>query len=126
MPARGCDHTPCWAKALPATTVLAVASAAGCNRGSISDLSLGGGSHNVVVQWHASPTSGVTGYNVYRGATSGGPYTRLNSSVIASLSYTDRNVQAGQTYYYVVTAIGSDGFSESVYSQEARVTVPLP
>jgi fibronectin type 3 domain-containing protein len=106
--------------------LLAVAFGAGCNGGSVSNPPPSEGSHYVVLQWQASPTSGVTGYNVYRGTTSGGPYTRLNSSAVTGLNYTDENVQAGQTYYYVLTSIGSDGVTESVYSDEAHATVPSP
>jgi fibronectin type 3 domain-containing protein len=80
----------------------------------------------VVLQWDASSTSDVVGYNVYRSTVSGGPYTQLNSSVITDLNYIDENVQAGQTYYYVVTAIASDGVTESADSSEARATVPSP
>jgi fibronectin type 3 domain-containing protein len=106
--------------------LLAVAFGAGCNGGSLSSAPFSGGSHNVVLQWHASSTPNVAGYNVYRGTTSGGPYTRLNPSLITSLNYTDENVQAGQTYYYVVTVVASDGVSESAYSNEAHATVPSP
>jgi hypothetical protein len=68
----------------------------------------------------------VAGYNVYRGGISGGPYSRINSSIIIDLNYIDENVLAGQTYYYVVTAIASDGVTESPYSNEAPATVPSP
>jgi hypothetical protein len=86
----------------------------------------GMGTHDAILGWTASPTGGVIGYNVYRGTTSGGPYTRLNQSVITSLTYIDGDVQAGQTYYYVVTAIASNGVTESAYSDEVQATVPSP
>lgn len=88
----------------------------------------GGGapSHYVDLQWDPSPSPGVIGYNVYRGTISGGPYTKLNSSFITELTYTDEDVQAGQTYYYVATAIASDGVTESPYSNEASAFVPSP
>src|SRR5271154_2730839 len=35
-------------------------------------------SHSVALSWDAS-TSSVVGYNIYRGARSGGPYSRLNA-----------------------------------------------
>jgi fibronectin type 3 domain-containing protein len=40
-------------------------------------------------------------------------------------SYTDTAVQASQTYYYVTTAVDSNN-NESIYSNEARATVPTP
>jgi fibronectin type 3 domain-containing protein len=39
------------------------------------------------------------------------------------LSYNDASVQAGVTYYYVVTAF-DDRAQKSVYSAEARAVVP--
>jgi len=51
--------------------------------------------------------STVAGYNVYRGTVSGGPYTKINSSLVAALDYIDSTVQSGTTYFYVTTAIDS-------------------
>ena len=94
--------------------------------GSPQAVSLSGtGTHDVILSWTASPTSGVVGYNVYRGTTSGGPYsTLLNATPVNGTTYTDATVQAGQTYYYVVTAVGSDGVTQSVDSSPASATVP--
>jgi hypothetical protein len=80
--------------------------------------------HSVSLSWTAS-TSTVVGYNVYRGTQSGGPYAVLNGAADASTSYTDSTVQAGQTYYYVVTAVDSGG-NESVNSNQAQAVVPTP
>jgi len=44
---------------------------------------------------------------------------------VASTTYTDSTVQAGVTYFYVVTAVDSSG-NESVYSNQASATVPTP
>ena len=84
----------------------------------------GAGTHDVILSWTASTTPGVVGYDVYRGTTSGGPYpTQLNSTPINGTTYTDETVQAGQTYYYVVTAVASDG-TQSAYSNQVSATVP--
>jgi hypothetical protein len=81
--------------------------------------------HSVTLSWLASTSSGVVGYNLYRGTTSGGPYTKVTSSLVAGLGYTDNNVVAGQTYYYVATAV--DGSSnESAYSTPATAVIPTP
>ena len=77
----------------------------------------------VALSWTASTSPGVAGYNAYRSTVSGGPYTLLNSSLIATTSYNDVMVQSGYTYYYVTTAVDSQGL-ESVYSNEAAATVP--
>jgi Abnormal spindle-like microcephaly-assoc'd, ASPM-SPD-2-Hydin/Immunoglobulin domain/Immunoglobulin I-set domain len=79
-------------------------------------------SHSVTLTWTAS-TSAVSGYNVYRSTVSGGPYTKLNSSLIAATTYTDSTVQASTTYFYVVTSVDSSNV-ESADSTEVSVTVP--
>jgi fibronectin type 3 domain-containing protein len=78
--------------------------------------------HSVDLSWQASP-SNVQGYNVYRGSSSSGPYTKLNSAVDGSTSYTDSTVHSATTYYYVTTAVGSDG-NESVYSNQVKAVIP--
>jgi fibronectin type 3 domain-containing protein len=78
--------------------------------------------HSVALTWNAS-TSTVAGYNVYRGTVSGGPYAKINSSLVVVLDYTDSNVQSGTTYYYVTTAVNSSG-NESVFSNEVSGTIP--
>jgi hypothetical protein len=78
--------------------------------------------HSVVLTWVASSSTGVLGYNVYRGTQSGGPYTLLNTPIIAGLAYTDNAVSNGQTYCYVVTSVSSA--SEGGYSTEACAVIP--
>jgi hypothetical protein len=84
-----------------------------------------GNPHSVSLTWVASTSTNVVGYNVYRGTAPGGPYTLLTSTRVAGLAYTDLAVQAGQTYYYVVTAVDSSN-NASVYSTEAMAVVPYP
>jgi hypothetical protein len=79
--------------------------------------------HSVSLAWNASTSSNVTGYNIYRGTISGGPYTRINSSLNPSTNDTDSSVQSGQTYYYVVTAVDSSA-NESSYSNEVQAIIP--
>jgi len=87
----------------------------------------GAGTHDAILSWTARTTSGVVGYNVYRGTASGGESaTPLNSSPINGTTYTDATVQAGQTYYYVVTAVASDDATQSANSNEVSATVPSP
>jgi fibronectin type 3 domain-containing protein len=77
----------------------------------------------VALAWTAS-TSAVSGYNVYRGTTPSGPYaTKLNSSLVGSIQFTDSTVTAGQTYYYVVTAVDSNNV-ESTFSNQATAIIP--
>ncbi len=91
--------------------------------GSPQAVSLSGtGSSDVILSWVGSPSSGVVGYNVYRGTASGGESsTPLNSTPINGTSYVDANVTAGATYYYVVTTVGSSGV-QSAPSNETGAT----
>jgi len=84
--------------------------------------------HSVSLNWTAS-TSSVVGYNVYSSHVSGGPYAKLNASPMPATAFTDTTVQAGQTYYYVTTAVASQagtsgGTSESAFSAEVSAIVP--
>lgn len=80
-------------------------------------------SATVSLNWRPSSSSGVSGYRVYRGATAGGPYTRITSSTLPALTYDDTDVTSGRSYYYVVTAVTTNG-TESGFSSEARANVP--
>jgi ASPM-SPD-2-Hydin domain-containing protein/centrosomal CEP192-like protein len=98
------------------------------NSTSASEAASGSGAtiqHNVDLSWNASTSSSVSGYNVYRGTVSGGPYAKINSALDYALSYSDSTVKSGQTYYYVTTAVDSSGV-ESSYSTQVQAVIPLP
>ncbi len=78
--------------------------------------------HTAALSWTAS-SSTVIGYNTYSSTASGGPYTKLTPAPLAATSYTDTTVQAGLTYYYVVTSVESNNV-ESVYSTQVSATIP--
>ncbi len=78
--------------------------------------------HSVSLNWDPS-TSLVAGYNIYRGTQSGGPYTKLNSSLLAATDFSDSGVQSGTTYFYVSTAVDGNSL-ESSFSNEASADVP--
>jgi hypothetical protein len=77
--------------------------------------------HEAILTWTAS-IDAVDGYNIYRSDASGGPYTLINARLCESLVFSDHTVQAGHTYFFVVTAQRSG--TESVNSNEASVTIP--
>jgi len=79
-------------------------------------------SHSVALSWAPSP-SAVVGYNTYSSQQSGGPYTKMTGAPVAATAYTDSAVQAGQTYYFVVTSVDSSNL-ESAYSAEVSALVP--
>jgi hypothetical protein len=55
-----------------------------------------------------SASSNVLNYNVYRSGSSVGPYNFI-ASVSTATNYGDYNVQSGQSYYYVTTAVDNTG-----------------
>ena len=78
--------------------------------------------HIVDVNWNASTSTDVAGYNLYR-SPDGTSWKKLNAGLIASTLYTDSTVANGSTYYYAATAVGTDG-KESRKTGAVKVTVP--
>ncbi|WP_254659708.1 hypothetical protein [Paenibacillus sp. KS1] len=70
----------------------------------------------VLIEW---VQSGAKSYNVKRSNSSGGKYFTIASGV-SGTSFTDRTVDNGTTYYYVVSAVNEVG--ESGDSKEISVT----
>ena len=79
-------------------------------------------SHSVALTWSPSAST-VIGYNTYSSQVSGGPYTKMTSTPDATTSYTDSNVQAGNTYFFVVTSVDSSNV-ESAFSAEVSALIP--
>lgn len=78
-----------------------------------------GKKYKVQLGWDANLPAPVN-YRVYRSQTSGADYVQLGEVAGDTNSYTDSNVTAGQTYYYVITAVSG---SESAYSAETIIIV---
>ena len=87
-----------------------------------SDTVRTGPQHTVTLKWNASTTAGVR-YNVYRRGLSG--TVKVNPSPLTETICFDSAVQPGQTYYYVAKAVNANG-TESIASNEVRVTIPSP
>jgi hypothetical protein len=101
-----------------------------CNSDVVSRIvaaALGGqcNTHYTALNWTASTSSNIVGYNIYRASNSGGPYTKVNISPVVGTSYTDPSVTAGKTYYYVATSVDNTN-AESSYSAESRAVIPTP
>ena len=108
-----------------ASAVLSVTSnASNAPAQSLNGTGVAPASHSVSLSW-TDTNSGIAGFNVYRGSVSGGPYTQINPSLEANAAYSDTSVVAGQTYYYVATAVDGSGV-ESGYSNEAQGVIPTP
>lgn len=129
----GTGTAPATVQILPSTTGLA----AGTYTGHVT-LSGGGASktvtvilsmtapapvqHTVSLSWK-TPTAGtVVSYNMYRSTIHGASYG-LVASAIGGTSFTDPSPLSGTLYYYVVTAVDSQG-RESIYSNEIKATIP--
>jgi hypothetical protein len=87
---------------LPALAQSALATQAPTNLISLT------GDQSVILHWDRITNANVLGYRVYRSTSGvGGPFTLLNSSVLASPGYCDVSVQVnnGQTNFYYATAL---------------------
>lgn len=78
------------------------------------------GNANVELSWDA--VEGAASYIVKRSETPGGPYEAITTT--SAITYTDKDVTNGTTYYYVVTAIVNN--IESDPSNEASATPTAP
>ena len=81
--------------------------------------------HSVSLNWTSSTSTDVVGYNVYRSTVSGGPFRKINTALNPTTAFVDNSVQAGQTYYYVTTAVDGTGV-ESAYSNQVKTIIPSP
>jgi Viral BACON domain len=78
--------------------------------------------HSVSLTWKPSTNPRTISYSMYRSTITGGSYGLLASALGIAI-YSDRGVQSGTTYYYVVTAVDNAG-KESSYSNQIRVAIP--
>lgn len=79
-------------------------------------------SQGVSINWTASKTTDITGYNIYRSTTIGTGYTKVGTVAKNVLQYVDTTVAKSTSYYYMVRAYKTT--TESVNSNEAKVDVP--
>jgi poly(3-hydroxybutyrate) depolymerase len=87
----------------------------------------GVGNHVVALGWNASAgTPRVVGYNVYRAAQSGGPYTRLNATPVADTAWRAEGLASGTTHWFVVRAINKRGTESADSLQVSATTSGLP
>jgi hypothetical protein len=88
-------------------------------------LTAAAGDGQVTLSWTAPASDGgspVTGYNVYKGTTSGGETGPANGTLVTATGYKVTGLVNGTTYYFRVTAVNKAG--ESKPSVEAKA-VPV-
>ncbi|WEK36235.1 MAG: PA14 domain-containing protein [Candidatus Pseudobacter hemicellulosilyticus] len=75
---------------------------------------------SIQLDWSENPNAGQneTGFEVYRGAQAGGPYTLINVTAADVLGYLDQNVPTGSEFYYVIRAVGT--FGAAAVSNEVK------
>jgi fibronectin type 3 domain-containing protein len=88
-----------------------------------SGVTAAGSAAGAALSWTANSEPDLGGYNVYRSDTAAGPFTKLNTGVLAQPAYADAAAPAGATSYYQVTAVDTTG-NESPRSATASATVP--
>jgi len=79
--------------------------------------------HVVSLNWNASKSQDITGYNLYR-STNGSNWQKINVSLIASTLYSDSTVSNGTTYYYSATAVDISGSESAKSTPSIKVTIP--
>lgn len=72
----------------------------------------------VLLAW--SPAAGAQNYLIKRSSTAGGPYVFNTIGSTPGVAYSDTSVMNGQEYFYVVSAVSSNG--EGANSTEASAT----
>ncbi len=74
--------------------------------------------NSVYLNWNSNAEPDIAGYNIYRSNISGGPYTKINSTLVADTFYTDTSGTTGN--YYCVSAF-IKACTESRLSDETSV-----
>jgi trimeric autotransporter adhesin len=112
----------------PGTAAGSIAFAGNIN--SVTPTLSGTGTPNVLLNWSADATPGVT-YDVYRCAISATACIQSQpsnfakvASNIGTLSFTDSTVSAGQIYYYALTAVDSSGMESSLSAVTSPGMIP--
>lgn len=80
-------------------------------------LAVSSGARSVLLTWRASADP-ATGFNVYRAAQEGGPYTKINAQPLSAVRYLDDNLAPQSVFFYCLTATGSG-------AQESLMTLPV-
>jgi fibronectin type 3 domain-containing protein len=81
-----------------------------------------GGTSSITLTWNANTEPDLAGYNLYSSASASGPFTKLNTTPITALTYTDTTAPSGQTTYYQLTAVDTSNNESTPVSANAAVS----
>ncbi len=84
------------------------------------------GDRSAILHWDPDASPNVSGYNVYRSVSSGGPFVKQNTGLLTTLGFCDLNVSDGQTYYYQVTAVNTTSQTSPPSATVSTVPNPFP
>ncbi len=100
----------------------------------ISALSAQAQTTTIVINWRTASELNNAGFNVYRGAASNGPFTKLNTSLVpvknpgsisgASYSYIDSSAEKGKTHYYKLESVEFNGTTQQFGPVNAAISTP--
>jgi len=100
-------------EALPAVTLIPAPDNLQMNSSTLSSINL---TWNIV--------NGVSGYNVYRASSENGNYTKVNTALITSGTYTDIGLTSNTIYFYKVCAVVS--IMEGAFSNPVSASTLIP
>lgn len=83
------------------------------------------GDQSIVLHWDQITDPTLAGYNVYRSASSAGPFTLQNTSLLQSAGFCDLHVTDGQTNFYQVTAVDTSADASPPSATLAAVANPF-
>lgn len=90
-----------------------------------SNLSGSSGDQQIKLTWDANSEGNISGYNLYRSASSftgtAGKSPVNGSDLITNPTYTDTELENGTTYYYRITAVDKNN-NESKVSAQLQLT----
>jgi len=84
------------------------------------------GDKSAILHWDPDASPNVSGYNVSRSLSSGGPFTKQNSGLLTSLGFCDLSVSDGQTYFYQVTAVNTINQTSPPSATVSTMPDPFP
>lgn len=90
------------------------------NVSQVQSLAAEGDDGEVRLDWLADTSGFLDYYKVYRSTTTGTNYAEIATGITTN-AYADTNVVNDTTYYYVVSAVGTNGW-EAEYSSEVAAT----